>query len=344
MAGEAFDEGPAAVGMNDAAAMAKLTGLFKENSGPAPAAKPAAQSLDEDLADPPTQQAANDDPPVGDDPPAGDPDDPPAEGDPPANADDGKLDYEFEGEKYRLPKKLVEARMRQDDYSRKTAQLEEQRKIFAQQEKLSKTHLEIRQTVAPEINRLQNMAQQLAALSGQMPNPTVDPVGYLKLDKQAKDLTTAIESIKQSVIAKGTELLKQKQSAEAELLRAGQEQLAREVPGWSDNKVQAEIVRHALDAGYTIDELNNNFDPRLMRVIHDAMQFRKGKAVASPAALTQKRVAQAAPTVRPSGTVNKAGSQRSQITTLKDRAVRSGSPDDATAALTAMFKSAGRRR
>lgn len=333
MAGEAFEE--SGQGMSDAAAAAALEGLFK---GKVAAADPPAAAVIED-EDPPA--AEQDDAPAGDDPSAQD--DAAAKDDAPA-ADapvDDEQDYEFRGKTYKLPKALVEGRMRLDDYRAKTEELANSRKAFVQQQKFVELQQHIQQAVAPDVAKIQNIDHQIARLKGNMPAPTADPVGYLELDKQVKDLEAVRESVRHAVLAKGTELLKQKQAAEAELLRAGQEQLAREIPNWKDQQVQADVVRHALESGFTVEELNARFDPRFLRVLHDAMQFRKSKA-ANPAALTQKRVAQAAPTVRPSATVNKAGA-RGQIAQLKDRATRSGSPDDAAAALTAMFRSAGRR-
>lgn len=331
MAGEAFEESGQA--MSDAAAAAALEGLFK---GKVAADPPAAAVIEDE--DPPAVE--QDDPPAGDDPPAQD--DAPAKDDAPVAGPPGddEQDYEFRGKTYKLPKALVEGRMRLEDYRAKTEELANHRKVFAQQHKLAQTQEQIRQAVAPDIEKIQNIDHQIVRLKGDMPAPTTDPIRYLELDKQVKDLEAARGSVVQAVLAKGTELLKQKQAAEAELLRTGQEQLAREIPNWKDQQVQADVVRHALESGFTVEELNARFDPRFMRVLHDAMQFRKSKA-SNPAALTQKRVAQAAPTVRPSATVNKAGA-RGQIAQLKDRATRSGSPEDAAAALTAMFRSARR--
>lgn len=348
MAGELFEESGA--GMDDAAAAAALKGLFGGDRGAAspPAATPIEDEGDAlpagaggaaDEVDPPAQgdSSADNGASGGDD--AGTPK--PAAGDPPA---DEEQDYEFRGKTYKLPKALVEGRMRLDDYRAKTEDLAMQRKVFAQQELVAKLNLDIQRAVAPDLGAIQNIDQRIASIRGQMPDPAADPMAYLTLDKQAKDLEAARTQMQAAVLAKGTELLKQKQAAQADLLRTGTEQLVRDIPNWTDPKVQADVVRHAMDMGFTVEELNNAFDPRFIRVIHDAMQFRRGKAAASPAAITQKRVTQAAPTVRPSGTVNQAGTQRGQLASLKDKATRSGSPDDAIAALTAAYRSAGRRR
>jgi len=332
MAGEAFEE--SGQGMSDVAAAAALEGLFK---GKVAADPPAAAVIEDE--DPPAAEL--DDAPAGDDPPT-QADAPAKEDEPAAGASaDDEQDYEFRGKTYKLPKALVEGRMRLDDYRAKTEELAHHRKAFVQQRKFAELQQHIQQAVAPDVAKIQNIDYQISQLRGNMPAPTADPVGYLELDKQVKDLEAVRESVRQAVLAKGTELLKQKQAAEAELLRTGQEQLARAIPSWEDRQVQAAVVRHALDMGFTVEELNARFDPRFLHVLHDAMQFRKSKS-ANPAALTQKRVAQAAPTVRPSATVNKAGA-RGQIAQLKDRATRSGSPDDAAAALTALFRSTGRR-
>lgn len=346
MAGELFEES-GGTGMDDAAAAAALKGLF---GGDAARAAPAATPIEDDQADPSAAAGGEADPPAQGEPPADDGgaaggDDggtaKPAAGDPPA---DEEQDYEFRGKTYKLPKALVEGRMRLEDYRARTENLAIQRKTFAQQERVARLNIEIQQAVAPDLAAIQNVDQRIASIRGQMPDPAADPMAYLTLDKQAKDLEAARTQMQAAVLAKGTELLKQKQAAQAELLRTGSEQLARDIPNWKDPKVQADVVRHAMDMGFTVEELNNAFDPRFIRVIHDAMQFRRGKAAVSPAAITQKRVTQAAPTVRPSGTVNQAGTQRGQLASLKDKATRSGSPDDAIAALTAAYRSAGRRR
>lgn len=111
---------------------------------------------------------------------------------------------------------------------------------------------------------------------------------YNQLQQQRNDLVSQFESKKQTALMKQQEIL-------ADQVKKGKEQLTKEIPNWSPETTQA-VITTGKEYGFTDNELNAIIDPRHVRVLHDAMQWRKLKSKNS---VTKKKVASAKPVVKP---------------------------------------------
>jgi hypothetical protein len=119
--------------------------------------------------------------------------------------------------------------------------------------------------------------------------------------------------------AKRQDALNKQQQMIADQVAKGKEQLAKEIPNWSPQTTQ-EIIEASKDYGFTDSELNGIVDPRHVRVLHDAMQWRKLKSKNS---VTKKKVASAKPVVKP-GSKDPKKAVNSNAKKLRDQLRKSG--------------------
>lgn len=112
---------------------------------------------------------------------------------------------------------------------------------------------------------------------------------FNQLQQQRSNLVSQFESKRQ-------EALNKQQQAVADKVAKGREVLAKEIPNWSQETTQEIISTGREDYGFTDAELNAIVDPRHVRVLHDAMQWRKLKSKNS---VVKKKVSRAKPVVKP---------------------------------------------
>lgn len=252
-----------------------------------------------------------------------------------------EADFEHNGKVYKVPKALVEGSLRQQEYTTEMQELANMRRFVASQKQTLEFEAEASKTLAPALLQLQNIDQMIAGMRGTAPDPSQDPIGYIQFNKQLSDLRDARQDLSAEVEKARTELAKQKQSATAELLRAGMATLTKNIPGWGV-QAQQEVAKHMLDLGYVPAELEQATDPRLVQLAWESAQYRKLKNEMSNVA--KKKIATApTPVVKPSGN-NVSQSQQSTRTveTLKAKAMKSGRTEDVENALTARLLQARR--
>lgn len=220
---------------------------------------------------------------------------------------DDDEEVEYEGNKYKVPKELKDALLRQADYTRKTQEVAETRK------ELEQKALEIQQRAEVQQRHIQDYAQ-LHALDAQLEQfkridwQTLidqDPVEAMKLDRQLRTLT----DVRNDTVSRIREVEQQQafeqQRTYAKALETGQEVLKREIPNWSPDKAR-EIKEFAIN-DLKIDRkvIDNLLDPQAVIALHYAKigyQTLK-QASAKPKAVEAKPV-QKVSTKRDSATIN----------------------------------------
>lgn len=257
-----------------------------------------------------------------------------------ATAADDEVDYEHGGKRYRVPKALAEGLLRQQDYSRKTEALARERELHAAATRRFEFERKAHAELAPMEFQAQNLRQQIDRLSGDTPDPLVDPMGYLSRDKQIRDLRTALDQIQTSVTERRTALQREQTTAEADLQREFLATLARDIPNWG-HQANVEITKVLIAEGMTPQQVSELRDPTIIKMAHKIARLSKLESARTGIA-AKKVAANAAPVVKPSASVNKAGSSRALIDKAKSKAARSGDMRDAAAAILATMR--GRRR
>lgn len=223
-----------------------------------------------------------------------------AQGDGQGEQEPEEFEYEFEGEKYVLPKALkplTEAQMRHQDYTRKTQEIAEHRRILDEQAKLLNAAQAFQQAAQKEFSELAVIDGKLSQFS------QVDwaklwednPVEAGKLRILRDELKDSRDRLASQLGAKQQEFQNAQQQHLREVIARGSEVLRRDIRGWSPELAQ-NVRSHAASYGFTEAELATVVDPRMVKMMHDAYQFR----AMDKAKLEAKRVAPGAQrTIKP---------------------------------------------
>lgn len=189
------------------------------------------------------------------------------------------------------------------DYTQKTQQVAEQRKQleeYAQtiqvQEQAFKQQVELQNALIGEVAQVTAIDQQLEAFKDVNWQQLSDTdfveaqklfFTYNQLQQQRGTLVTQLEAKSQQMQAIQSQQLQER-------LAKGKEVLAKEIPNWSQ-KTSQEIISTGKEYGFTDDELGMIYDPRHVKVLHDAMQWRK----LQNNSVVKNKVSNAKPVVKP---------------------------------------------
>ena len=196
------------------------------------------------------------------------------------------------------------------DYTQKTQQVAEQRKeleAYAEsikaQEQAFQEQMQLNNVLIEDVAKITSLDQQLnqyANVNWQQlsDNDFVEAqklfFSYNQLQQERSQLVSQFEAKKQQVVQKQTQLMSEK-------IAQGKEVLAKEIPNWSPETNQA-LLSTGKDYGFSDAELNSIVDPRHVKVLHDAMQWRK----LQQNSVVKKKVSNAKPVVKPGSKDTKA--------------------------------------
>jgi uncharacterized protein YeeX (DUF496 family) len=250
-----------------------------------------------------------------------------------------QLEVEVSGESGKVTEKptikeLKLGYMRQKDYQQKTAEvarqrnevgdkirqgIESERKAYAQT--LQQLQTAFVQTVAPELAKVN--WNELA---------TNDPAEYVRLRNRAEQIQTVIKDMQ----SKQQALTAKQQAEQSQVLQQTaiktRETLEREIPGWNDALYQ-KLMKTGTEYGYKPEEVGSWVDPRAVKLLHDAYQYRELK-VKTP---DDKRVVTPPKVIRPGATT--AQSQTRKNTDIAMRKLQtSGRVEDAAAVIRARMR------
>ena len=170
------------------------------------------------------------------------------------------------------------------DYTKKTQEVAEQRKAledYAQtiqvQEQQLKAQVELQQALFGELAQITAIDQQLADFQAIDWNQLSenDFVEAQKLFFTQNKLQTQRSQLVQQLEAKQQQLTQAQQKSLNERIAKGKEVLAKEIPNWSSDTSKAIISAGKEYYGFSDDEMSSVIDPRHVKVLHDAMQWRK---------------------------------------------------------------------
>jgi hypothetical protein len=222
------------------------------------------------------------------------------------------LKLKVNGEEVEKPLDEVVALAQQGlDYTQKTQQVAEQRKeleTYAEQikaqEQAFQQQMQLNNVLIEDVAKITALDQQLnqyanvnwQALSD---NDVIEAqklfFTYNQLQQERSTLVSQFEAKKQQVAQSQAQLM-------AEKIAKGKEVLAKEIPNWSPETNQA-LLSTGKDYGFSDAELNSIVDPRHVKVLHDAMQWRKLQQKDS---IVKKKVSSAKPVVKPGAKDTKA--------------------------------------
>ena len=218
------------------------------------------------------------------------------------------------------------------DYTQKTQQVAEQRKeleAYAQQiqlqEQAFQEQMQLNNVLIQDVAKITSLDQQLnqyANVNWQQlsDNDFVEAqklfFSYNQLQQERSALVSQFEAKKQQVVYKQSQLMSEK-------IAKGKEVLAKEIPNWSPETNQA-LLSTGKDYGFSDAELNSIVDPRHVKVLHDAMQWRK----LQQNSVVKKKVSNAKPVVKPGSKDTKAEAN-SNHRNLREQLRKTGKSDAA---------------
>lgn len=209
--------------------------------------------------------------------------------------DEEEIDHD--GEKFKVPKKLKDAFMRQQDYTVKTQTLAEQRKAFeattAQHEAEYQQRVQSQQQNLAEYAEVHSIDAQLKQYGEIDWNALTDadPVQAMKLDRQMRQLQQRRGEVVASVTAKQQTQHLQAQQETAKRLQEGRAVLEREIKGWSP-EVAKQLNDYGQELGFTAAELAQVNNPLAVKLLHKAYQFdqlMKKQVAEKPKPVTQEK-------------------------------------------------------
>lgn len=224
---------------------------------------------------------------------------------------------------------LLKGYSRTADYTRKTQEIAETRKVVEAERQKIEDAARLRDTYAQRLSVIEQMlsqgekAEDLAALK------EADPIGYaVKVAEQ-----TEREKQLAAVRAEQQRIAQQQQSEQQERLQAHLQveaaKLQEAIPEMADpaksQAIKTDIRNYAKKLGFTDQELAQVYDSRAVTAIYKAMQYDKLTAGKSEAV---KKVTQAPRMMRP-GTSTPEARETQESKKLREQLRRSGNKNDA---------------
>lgn len=241
------------------------------------------------------------------------------------------LKIKVNGEELEKPLDEVIALAQQGlDYTKKTQEVAEQRKALEEYAQTVKVQEEVFMQQVQLQNALIGDVAELTAVDKQLAQ--FNDVNWQELSDndfvEAQKLFFTFNQLQQKRSTLATELEAKAQQVQQnqakrmqEQIERGKEILAKEIPNWSRETTQ-ELITIGKDYGFTDDELGTIIDPRHVKVLHDAMQWRK----LQKNSVVKNKVSQAKPVVKPGAkdTKQEATSAKRQV---RDQLRKTGKSD-----------------
>lgn len=244
-------------------------------------------------------------------------------------------EVEYEGKAYKLPKELKDALLRQKDYTQKTQEVAEKRRAadqLAEQVKFQSEFQQAHFAKAVEVQGLESQLQQYAQVDWAA-LAKEDPAQYLMLDRQQRALQEAANKGK----AELQHLAHDHASKAQELRRQAQarciEEVRKDIKDFGPDLLKS-IDETGRAFGFSGEELAQVTDPRVVRVLHAAMQYQKLQGSKS---LAEKKVVDAKPVQVRSASSATINQQAKTLNDARARLKSTGRPADAEALLAARF-------
>ena len=193
---------------------------------------------------------------------------------------------EFEGKKYRVPKELKDALLRQADYTRKTQEVAEIRRAAESERAAIKQAVEADEAADELKSDLRTVDKALksfenvdwAKFAADSPaQAQAYMLQYQQLQMQRQQLSGGLEQLEH------TSRTSREQAHQAALAQARAD-LLQAMPDFTP-ELAVKITQSTVSAyGFTPDELSRVSDPRQVRILRDAMMWRESQAKAKQAA------------------------------------------------------------
>ncbi len=212
------------------------------------------------------------------------------EGAEPQQPQEETFEYEVEGDKYVLPKKLEKSLMQERDYTQKSQSLADQRRLVEvkeQQFRVRELQQSFQSDVANEVKQMQ-MIDAVLEQPVNWPSMSTDEAFRHKI--QLDDLKQQRDKLAQAVNQKWQTHQQQQSKQQQELQQKTLEVLRSRIPTWSDATAK-EVTEHFRERGLSdADFALFNSNPVYIEAAWKAVQFDKLQAKATKTVTDAKTV------------------------------------------------------
>ena len=161
-----------------------------------------------------------------------------------------------------------------------------------QRKQIEQAHAALKQQAEIQQRNLQSYAQ-VAAIDSQLQQfqntdwkkfSDDDPVAAQQAYFQYDQLRNARQQIANQISQNEQMTLQERQQEAATRLEEGRKTLEREIKGWNSDMAKQLAESGVKNFGFTEQEMSTVADPRFVKILHDAHQYRKlmNKATAKP--------------------------------------------------------------
>ena len=221
-----------------------------------------------------------------------------------AAPDDDQDEFDLDGERLRLPKKVAPYLMRQADYTRKTQEVAETRRALAQQ---MVQQAEVEAAEASLTGRAHMLQQQLATFD-QVDFDAIDPEEANRVWRSREQLREQLGHTVGQLNQTQQQRAAQAQHAYAAAVQDRDQTLAATIKGWSPELGGKLLDFARSDFGVSPQELAGQLDPRVIQVVHRAYSLdQEVKSLRRRLGLAEKQEIRPAP--KASGNAVGAGSR-----------------------------------
>jgi len=210
-----------------------------------------------------------------------------------------EAEVEFEGKTYKVAPELKDALLRQSDYTKKTQEIAEARKVVSEQERLLQAQGEFQNSILDDLSALKAVDSEIARF-GKVDWSQLDTDNLVRTRMALDQLKEQRGAIQAQIQGKAQQFQQKKAEALAKAAASGRALVSQKVPGFDDKAAQ-ELIGYAKAEGFTDAEINAMYDPRVVVLMHKAAQWDKLQASKPDAT---KRANSAPPVLKP-GTSNR---------------------------------------
>lgn len=182
-------------------------------------------------------------------------------------------EIEFEAERYKVPKKLKDAFLRQSDYTKKTQEVAEARSMVALQIQAMQQEQQFQTAIAPDTVQLQQLDAAIRQYNGiDWSQLTTDQLVHTK--HQLDQLKEKKGEVERAIASKRHQFNQHLTKVQAEQSAKANEWLAKQIPSWGAETVKA-LNSYGAQEGFTAEELGSIRDPRYVKTLWKAQQYDK---------------------------------------------------------------------
>lgn len=215
----------------------------------------------------------------------------------PDEPEDDSEEVDYEGEKYRVPKALKDALLRQSDYTQKTQALSDQRRELETRLERFDAASKAENSALAKVAWTQAQLAQFEGIDWDQWD-RIDPNAANRARWQLSELRQQAEGAQAEYRNAQGEARSIAQQEAARRIEEGRKVLAERIPDWSDDKARAIVDTAHKVYGFSMDDLQSIDDPRVIIALNDALEYQKGQ---KKAAASQKVAKQQA--IKPAGKV-----------------------------------------